>query len=73
MGDEPAGGGPRKVIRIPDPVVVGVLASALAQKPFKIIADLMEVGVFTNVRGAVAFETASKVACKYGYTTERIG
>jgi len=54
-------------IDIPDPVVVRDLASALQQKPFRIIADLMEVGEFANLHGTVGFETASKVALKYGF------
>jgi len=43
------------------------LASALQQKPFRIIADLMEVGEFANLHGTVGFETASKVALKSGF------
>lgn len=45
----------------------------LAQKLFKIMADVMAaLGVFANVRGTIGFETASKVAYKYGYETENI-
>ena len=54
-------------IDIPDPVVVRDLASALRQKPFRIIAHLMEVGEFANVHGTVGFKTASLVALKYGF------
>ncbi len=61
-----------KVIRIPDPVWVRELAKALAQKPFKIIADLMEFGIFQNATGGVPFQIASKVAWKYGYEAEKI-
>src|SRR5213596_2644748 len=53
-------------IDIPDPVVVRDLASAPQQKPFRIIADMMEVGEFANVDGTVGFGPASKVAWKYG-------
>src|SRR5262245_56414343 len=59
-------------IDIHDPVVVRDLASALRQKPFKIIADLLEVGEFANVRGTVGFEMASKVAWKYGFFARRV-
>ena len=34
---------PTKIIRIPDPVVVGDLAAALAEKPFKIMAEVRSV------------------------------
>ena len=64
---------PGSVIRIPDPVVVRDLTVALAQKPFRIIADLMELGVFANVFSAVEFAIADRVARKYGYKAEKIG
>ena len=59
-------------IDIPDPVVVRDLASALRKKPFKIIADLMEIGQFANVTATVGFQTASKVAWKYGFYARRV-
>jgi len=49
-------------IQIPDPVVVGDLAAALHQKPFKIMADIMGLGQFQNIHGKVNFETAAKIA-----------
>ena len=65
---------PTKIIRIPDPVVVvGDLAAALAEKPFKIMADVMERGQFQNIHGVVDFETATKIAWKHGYKTKNIG
>ena len=59
-------------IDIPDPVIVKDLASTLGRKPFMIIADLMEAGHFANVDGGVGFETASKVASKYGFYARRV-
>jgi len=59
-------------IRIPDPVIVGDLASALSEKSFKIMVDIMELGQFQNVRGKIDFETASKIASKHGYRAEEI-
>ena len=47
------------------------LAALLDQKPFKIIADLMGLGVFANVNQPLHFETASEVLKKYGYTAKR--
>ena len=58
-------------INIPDPVVVAELATTLREKPFKIVADLMEFGVFVNIYALVSFEVASKVARKYGYYARR--
>ncbi len=70
LEDQPRDG-PR--ISIPDPVPVSELASALGRKPFQIIADPMEIGLFSNVRGVVAFDEASKIARKYGFLAQRIG
>jgi translation initiation factor IF-2 len=59
-----------KVITIKPPIVVRELADQLKQKPFKIIADLMEVGVFANVNQAIDETTAQKVCAKYGFRFE---
>ncbi len=58
---------------IPDPVSVSALAAALGRKPFQIIADLMEIGLFKNVREVVAFDDASRIARKYGFEAQRVG
>ena len=59
-----------QVITIKPPIVVRELADQLKQKPFKIIADLMEVGVFANVNQAIDETTAQKVCAKYGIRFE---
>jgi len=59
-----------QVITIKPPIVVRELADQLKQKPFKIIADLMEVGVFANVNQAIEEPVAQKVCFKYGYRFE---
>jgi translation initiation factor IF-2 len=59
-----------KVISIKPPIVVRELAEQLKQKPFKIIADLMEVGVFANVNQTVEETIAQRVCAKYGYRFE---
>jgi len=56
-----------QVISIKPPIVVRELAEQLKQKPFKIIADLMEVGVFANVNQAIDEAVAQKFCAKYGY------
>src|SRR5215831_13101253 len=47
------------------------LAALLGQKPFKIIADAMELGIFANVTQPLGFEVVSQIAAKYGYTAKR--
>jgi translation initiation factor IF-2 len=59
-----------QVITIKPPIVVRELAEQLKQKPFKIIADLIEVGVFANVNQAIDEAVAQKVSAKYGYRFE---
>ena len=55
-----------QVIVIKPPIVVRELADALKQKPFKIIADLMEAGVFANVNQAIDEKFAVQICAKYG-------
>ncbi len=59
-----------QIIVIKPPIVVRDLAEQLKQKPFKIIADLMEAGVFANVNQAIDEVTAQKVCAKYGVRFE---
>jgi len=59
-----------QVITIKPPIVVRELADQLKQKPFKIIADLMELGVFANVNQAIDEKIAIQVCAKYGFKFE---
>jgi translation initiation factor IF-2 len=59
-----------KVISIKPPIVVRELAEQLKQKPFKIIADLMEVGVFANVNQSIEENIAQRICAKYGFKFE---
>ena len=59
-----------QVITIKPPIVVRDLAEQLKQKPFKIIADLMESGVFANVNQAIDETVAQRICAKYGFRFE---
>jgi translation initiation factor IF-2 len=59
-----------KVISIKPPIVVRELAEQLKQKPFKIIADLMEAGVFANVNQSIEETIAQRICAKYGFKFE---
>ena len=59
-----------QVITIKPPIVVRELAEQLKQKPFKIIADLMEMGVFATVNQSIEEAVAQKVCAIYGYRFE---
>jgi hypothetical protein len=54
-------------ILVSEKTTVGELATLLGQQPFRIIADLLELGIFANVTQTVDFEMMCKVARKYGY------
>jgi translation initiation factor IF-2 len=58
------------VISIKPPIVVRELAEQLKQKPFKIIADLMGLGIFRTVNQAIDEDLAQKICAKYRYRFE---
>ncbi len=59
-----------QVITIKPPIVVRQLAEQLKQKPFKIIADLMQLGEFATVNQAIDESVAQRVCANYGYRFE---
>jgi hypothetical protein len=62
---------PKGDILLQHNITVGDFASILGHKPFKVIADAMELGVFANVKQQLDFDTMSKIARKYGYTARK--
>jgi hypothetical protein len=56
---------------IPTQTTVSDLAKLLSEKPFRIIADLMGLGVFATVEQALDFKTISSIARKYGFIAKR--
>ena len=56
---------------ISDQTPVRELAALLKQNPFKIIADLMQLGVFANVNQCLDFQVVSQVAVRYGYVAKK--
>ncbi len=52
------------------PIVVRDLAEKLNRKPFQIIADLMNMGVFANVNQALEEPVAKSVCAKHGFKFE---
>lgn len=58
-------------VAIADEILVMELAKIAGQKPFKIIADLMEIGIFANVTQKIGFEAASRVLKKYGILAKK--
>lgn len=59
-----------EVITLKAPIVVRDLAEQLKRKPFQLIADLMEIGVFANVNQAIEEPVAQRLCAKYGFRFE---
>lgn len=72
-----AAGGPLPILPIlgeiivPDTMTVADLAMALKQKPFHIVADLMELGLFATAEQQLPFDMIARVAQKHGYIAKR--
>lgn len=45
---------------------VAHLAALLGQKPFKIFADAMQLGIFATVNQSLGFDVIAKIVRKYG-------
>lgn len=58
------------LITLKPPIVVRELAEQLKRKPFQLIADLMELGVFATVNQSIDEVIAQKICAKYGFRFE---
>ena len=58
------------IITLKPPIMVRELAEAINRKPFQLIADLMQLGVFANVNQAVDEPTAKQLCAKNGFKFE---
>ena len=58
------------MITLKPPIIVRDLAEQLKRKPFQIIAELMEVGVFANVNQSIEEDVAQQICAKYGFRFE---
>ena len=59
-----------ELIMLKPPIIVRELAEHLKIKPFKLIADLMELGVFANVNQSIDELVAQQISAKYGFRFE---
>ena len=57
---------------MPDYIEVKELAKLLGLKPFKIIAGVLELGIFKHANDLIDFSMAATIATKHGYVAERI-
>jgi hypothetical protein len=61
-----------KTVELRPTTVVKALAQLIGIKPFMIIADLMELGLFATVNQPVSFDAAAKVLAKYGVAARKV-
>ena len=59
-----------RTITLKPPIVVRDLATELGVKPFKLISELMEMGIFASINQSLEEDVASKVAEKRGVVLE---
>lgn len=59
-----------RILHVKPPVVVREFAQILGVKPFRLTAELMELGVFANMNMALDEEVAAKVADRHGFLLE---
>ena len=59
-----------RTIVVKPPIVVRDLATELGIKPFKLISDLMEMGIFASINQSLEEDVASKLAEKRGIILE---
>ena len=65
-------GEPGGRIFVPAFIELKALAELLGLKPFKVVADVMELGVFKHADEVIDFSTAAAVAQKHGLVAERL-
>jgi len=57
-------------VTVAERMTIRELAALLKQKPFQIIADLIELKVLANMDQELSFDLISQVVRRYGYTAK---
>ena len=59
-----------KIIHLKPPIIVRDFATTLGMRPFKLISELMEAGIFASINQSIDEAVAAKVAEKHGFLLE---
>ncbi|HLP01476.1 MAG TPA: translation initiation factor IF-2 [Opitutaceae bacterium] len=59
-----------KILHVKPPIIVRDFAIAIGVKPFRLISELMEMGIFGSLNQAIEEAVAMKVAEKHGFLLE---
>jgi len=60
----------KKVIHVKPPIVVRDFAGEIGLKPFKLISELMEMGIFASMNQTIEESVALQIAKHHGFTLE---
>jgi translation initiation factor IF-2 len=59
-----------KIIHVKPPIVVRDFAQDIGLKPFKLISELMEIGIFASMNQTIEESTAQELAKRHGFKLE---
>lgn len=59
-----------KIIQVKPPIVVRDFAALLGKKPFQLISELMEMGIFASMNQAIEEANAKQIAERHGFTLD---
>ena len=65
-------GEPGRRIFLADYVVVKDLAELLGMKPFRVVADVLDLGQIKHADEVIDFSTAAIIAQRHGFVAERV-
>jgi translation initiation factor IF-2 len=65
-------GEPGKRIFVPDYIEIRDLAELLGVKPFKVVAEVLNLHMFKHADEFIDFSTAAKIAHQHGFIAERL-
>jgi translation initiation factor IF-2 len=65
-------GGPGKRIFVPDYIEIRELAELLGLKPFKVVAEVLELHNFKHADELIDFSTAAIIGNQHGFIVERL-
>lgn len=65
-------GEPGKRVFVADYIEIRELAELLGLKPFKVVADVLELRLFKHAHELVEFPTAAIIGKKHGFVVERL-
>ncbi len=68
--EAPASDGEPKILSVKPPIIVRDFAVSMGLRPFRLISELMEMGIFASMNQTIDEDTAKKLADKHGFILE---